>query len=457
MMKCDMCTDRTSEGLQADVRLGLPERGAVVRHRRGVPPAAGAGSLLRDFAVRPPGGAHQGPTPWSTTAAGGPIDVLGPAATEWLDDPFGLEEAEAGEPSPTPTPIWRRDFPYEAAGEEEVTRREFARYLVLGAGAIAAGNVGLAAWTQLRSINTGEPRAIVALDEVAVGDDLPVPLPARRRPGDPAARRRPARSSRSARSARTSAASSTTRPRRTGGTAPATRATSTRSPAPCCPGRRHGRSAASTSRSATTGRLGARAAGMRVSERRPPHVVGGARVRHRARRPAGLPRHGRRRGVPGRRRRRWRGRRPACRSSWRRRGRLPPLPPAVTATRPSPAHVADRHAVPGLLRHGDGDGHRRHRRRPAGPRLAGRGAVRHRRRRLRRARRARWSLRVVRYWPAFAADLTNHAKGFAFLTTVAGTNVLGSASGVIHGWWGLAWVLWWVEPRPLGGVRCTPR
>jgi Rieske Fe-S protein len=66
-------------------------------------------------------------------------------------------------------PTWRRDFPYQAAGEEEVTRREFARYLVLGAGAFAVGNVGLAAWTQLRSINTGEPRPIVAVDEVPVG------------------------------------------------------------------------------------------------------------------------------------------------------------------------------------------------------------------------------------------------------------------------------------------------
>ena len=36
-------------------------------------------------------------------------------------------------------------------------------------------------------------------------------------------------------------------------------------------------------------------------------------------------------------------------------------------------------------------------------------------------------------------------KGFAFLTTVAGTNVLGSASAIIHGWWGLAWVLWWIS------------
>jgi Rieske Fe-S protein len=69
----------------------------------------------------------------------------------------------------TPVPLWRRDFPYEAAAEEEVTRREFARYLVLGAGAMAAGNVGIAVWTQLRSINTGEPRSIVALADVPIG------------------------------------------------------------------------------------------------------------------------------------------------------------------------------------------------------------------------------------------------------------------------------------------------
>lgn len=54
-----------------------------------------------------------------------------------------------------------------------------------------------------------------------------------------------------------------------------------------------------------------------------------------------------------------------------------------------------------------------------------------------------WRLAVV---PALvAADITSHAKGFAFLTTVAATNVLGSASAVVHGWWTLAWVLWWVS------------
>jgi len=53
--------------------------------------------------------------------------------------------------------------------------------------------------------------------------------------------------------------------------------------------------------------------------------------------------------------------------------------------------------------------------------------------------------RVVLHRDAFTNDVINHARGFAFLTTVAGTNVLGSASGVIHGWWDLAWVLWWLS------------
>ena len=67
-------------------------------------------------------------------------------------------------------PVWKRDFPYESAGEDEVTRRDFARYLVAGAGVMAAGNVGLAVWTQLRTINTGEPTRIVDLASVPVGE-----------------------------------------------------------------------------------------------------------------------------------------------------------------------------------------------------------------------------------------------------------------------------------------------
>ena len=45
------------------------------------------------------------------------------------------------EPTPVDLPTWKRDFPYQAAAEEDVTRREFARYLVAGAGVMATGNV----------------------------------------------------------------------------------------------------------------------------------------------------------------------------------------------------------------------------------------------------------------------------------------------------------------------------
>jgi Rieske Fe-S protein len=66
-------------------------------------------------------------------------------------------------------PIWRQDFPLTSAGEDEVTRREFVRFLVLASGGFAVGNVGIALWSSLHSINTGSPRAIVALADVPEG------------------------------------------------------------------------------------------------------------------------------------------------------------------------------------------------------------------------------------------------------------------------------------------------
>ena len=65
--------------------------------------------------------------------------------------------------------------------------------------------------------------------------------------------------------------------------------------------------------------------------------------------------------------------------------------------------------------------------------------------------------RLARFRRLLAADITSHAKGFAFLTTVAASNVLGSASGLIHGWWDLAWVPLVAQPRPLAVLRSTPR
>jgi tellurite resistance protein TehA-like permease len=53
--------------------------------------------------------------------------------------------------------------------------------------------------------------------------------------------------------------------------------------------------------------------------------------------------------------------------------------------------------------------------------------------------------RFVLYPQRLISDLTSHAKGFAFLTVVAGTNVLGSASALIHGYWGLARGMWWAS------------
>ncbi|WP_426574951.1 tellurite resistance/C4-dicarboxylate transporter family protein [Aquihabitans sp. McL0605] len=58
-------------------------------------------------------------------------------------------------------------------------------------------------------------------------------------------------------------------------------------------------------------------------------------------------------------------------------------------------------------------------------------------------------LTVLLVWRAIvfphqlADDITSHAKGFTFLTTVAASNVLGAGSGIIHGWWTVSWTLWW--------------
>lgn len=77
---------------------------------------------------------------------------------------------ESGEAAAGSDPIWRQDFPLTSAGEDDVTRREFVRYLTLASGAFAAGNVGVALWSSLRSINQGVPRAIVALDRVPLNE-----------------------------------------------------------------------------------------------------------------------------------------------------------------------------------------------------------------------------------------------------------------------------------------------
>jgi Fe-S-cluster-containing dehydrogenase component len=94
MMKCDMCTDRTSEGLKPmcasvcpseALWYGTPEEFASRRR----------GSLVRDFQF----GFQPVRTKVFTVvddAAGGPLDVLAAPEDHWLDDPFALEQGAAG-------------------------------------------------------------------------------------------------------------------------------------------------------------------------------------------------------------------------------------------------------------------------------------------------------------------------------------------------------------------------
>jgi Rieske Fe-S protein len=70
---------------------------------------------------------------------------------------------------PDEEPIWRRDFPITAAGEDDVTRRDFTRYLVLASGAFAGSGALVSLWASLRRVEAGVPTAVVALEDIPVG------------------------------------------------------------------------------------------------------------------------------------------------------------------------------------------------------------------------------------------------------------------------------------------------
>lgn len=65
------------------------------------------------------------------------------------------------------------------------------------------------------------------------------------------------------------------------------------------------------------------------------------------------------------------------------------------------------------------------------------------------------ALRVAWFPKAILSDLTHHRTGFAFLTLVAGINVLGAGAALIRGWWTLAWVLWIVGLVGWAGLLYT--
>ena len=89
MMKCDMCTDRTSEGLKPMCASVCPSEalwyGTIDEFRE-----SRTGSLLRDFMF----GRQEVRTKVYTVVddlAAGPIDVMRGQEASWLDDPFELE------------------------------------------------------------------------------------------------------------------------------------------------------------------------------------------------------------------------------------------------------------------------------------------------------------------------------------------------------------------------------
>ena len=89
MMKCDMCTDRTSEGLSPMCASVCPSEalwyGTIDEFRE-----TRRGSLFRDFMF----GRQEVRTKVFTViddSLGGPLDVLSGTQRSWLDDPFGLE------------------------------------------------------------------------------------------------------------------------------------------------------------------------------------------------------------------------------------------------------------------------------------------------------------------------------------------------------------------------------
>ena len=69
---------------------------------------------------------------------------------------------------PVDPPKWRRDFPYTSGGEDDVTRREFTRYLVLASGTFAAGTV-VATRDGRKPIETLKVGDLILSQDVATG------------------------------------------------------------------------------------------------------------------------------------------------------------------------------------------------------------------------------------------------------------------------------------------------
>ena len=255
-------------------------------------------------------------------------------------------------------------LPLSVHGRGGCNRREFARYLVLGSGTLAVGTVGIAAWTQLRTINTGRPRPIVALDQVAVGDTYLFDYPSG---NDPAVLLRTSEDDVVAFSQKCTHLGCVVyfQAAEHRGTARATRATSRSRPAPSSPARRRERSAASPSKCVVTPSGRSEASHEDLHDPGSTHDQRRRHLPHHPRVLPGLPHHRCRRGLQHREQ----VPRLVCgRRVDRTRRSRPRSSPATSGPEDDMAtdrRSADRDPVPRLLRAHDGHRHHRHRRRPS--------------------------------------------------------------------------------------------
>jgi len=70
-------------------------------------------------------------------------------------------------------PHWRRDFPVDTARDQSISRRDFAKFMVLTSGAFAVGQVWIGVQNTIRKWRGADPvTPIVALSDVPVGGSL---------------------------------------------------------------------------------------------------------------------------------------------------------------------------------------------------------------------------------------------------------------------------------------------
>ncbi len=92
---------------------------------------------------------------------------------------------ESKHPDGKPTadqPKWRQDFPIDTAQDEYVSRRDFAKFLVLTSGAMAVGQATLIGQSIARQHEKHAAMPIASVDEVGVGRVIRFDYP---QPGEP--------------------------------------------------------------------------------------------------------------------------------------------------------------------------------------------------------------------------------------------------------------------------------